>query len=152
TSPPASRLAAINQLSHAGIPTGVLVAPVIPALSDHEMPAIISAAVNAGARFAGYVTLRLPYAVAPLFDQWLTQQFPDRKEKVLNGLRSLRDGQLNNAQFGSRMRGEGIFALQIESLFAVSCRKAAISENRTTLSVEHFRRPDKHQLSLFDQP
>ena len=150
TSPPARRLATITQLVQAGIPTGVLVAPVVPGLTDHEMPAIISAAVKAGARFAGYVTLRLPYAVAPLFEQWLTQHFPGRKEKVLNRIRSLRDGRLNNAQFGSRMRGEGIFADQIESFFNVACRKAGIAGSRPTLSVEHFRRPEKDQLSLFD--
>jgi DNA repair photolyase len=150
TSPPGSRLATITQLAQAGIPTGVLVAPVVPGLTDHEMPAILSAAVNAGARFAGYVTLRLPHAVAPLFEQWLTQHFPNRKEKVLNRIRSLRDGKLNNAQFGSRMRGEGIFADQIESLFNVSCRRTGISGNRPTLSVSHFRRPEKNQLSLFD--
>ena len=150
TSPPASRLATINQLAQAGIPTGVLVAPVVPGLTDHEMPAIISAAVKAGARFAGYVTLRLPHAVAPLFEQWLTQHFPGQKEKVLNRIRSLRNGRLNNSQFGSRMRGEGIFADQIESFFDVACRKAGIAGNRPDLSVEHFRRPEKNQLSLFD--
>jgi len=150
TSPPASRLATIAQLAQAGIPAGVLVAPVVPGLTDHEMPAIISAAVQAGARFAGYVTLRLPYAVAPLFEQWLTHHFPGQKEKVLNRIRSLRGGKLNNAQFGSRMRGEGIFADQIESLFTVACRKAGIAGNHPNLSVEHFRRPERNQLSLFN--
>ncbi|MDB6068685.1 MAG: repair photolyase [Pedosphaera sp.] len=150
TSPPASRLATIEALTRAGIPTGVLVAPVVPGLTDHEMPAIISAAVKAGAKFAGYVTLRLPYAVAPLFEQWLGNHFPDRKEKVLNRIRSLRDGKLNNAEFGSRMRGEGIFADQIEALFSVARRKAGIEGNRPNLSVEHFRRVEKGQLPLFD--
>ena len=92
TSPPASRLATIGELARAGIPTGVLAAPVIPGLTDHELPAIISAAVNAGAQFAGYVTLRLPYAVAPLFEQWLARHFPDRKEKVLYRIRALLRG------------------------------------------------------------
>ncbi len=150
TSPPASRLAAVRQLAEAGIPTGVLVAPVVPGLTDHEMPAIISAAAGAGARFAGHVTLRLPHAVAPLFEGWLARHFPDRKEKVLNRIRSLRGGKLNDARFGSRMRGEGIFADQIDSLFKVACRKAGIADNRLNLSVENFRRPEKNQLSLFD--
>jgi len=150
TSPPASRLAAISELAKAGIPTGVMVAPVVPGLTDHEMPSIISAAVKAGARFAGYVTLRLPLGVAPLFEQWLTRLFPDRKEKVLNRIRSLRDGKLNDARFGSRMRGQGIFADQIEALFSVACRKAGIEGTGTKLSTKNFRRPEKNQLSLFD--
>jgi DNA repair photolyase len=150
TSPPASRLSTIASLSQAGIPVGVLVAPVIPGLTDHEIPAIVSAAVKAGAQFAGYVTLRLPYAVAPLFEQWLAHHFPDRKDKVLNRIRALRDGKLNNSEFGSRMRGEGIFADQIESLFAVARRKAGIEGNHTQLSTAAFRRPEKNQLSLFD--
>jgi DNA repair photolyase len=150
TSPPASRLAAITQLSQAGIPVGVLVAPVVPGLTDHEMPAILAAAAKAGARFAGHVTLRLPYAVAPLFEKWLSQHFPDRKDKVLNRIRSLRGGKLNDARFGSRMRGEGIFADQIDSLFNAACRKVGIGNERLNLSVEHFRRPEKNQLSLFD--
>jgi DNA repair photolyase len=107
---PLRRLAAIEMLSQAGVPTGVLVAPVIPGLTDHELPSIITAAVQAGARAAGYVTLRLPHGVGPLFEQWLTQHFPDRKDKVLHRIRAIRGGQLNDPRFSSRMRGEGIFA------------------------------------------
>jgi DNA repair photolyase len=150
TSPPASRLAAIEELARAGIPVGVLVAPVIPGLTDHEMPKIIEAAVKAGAKFAGFVTLRLPYAVAPLFENWLTRHFPDRKDKVLNRIRSLRDGKLNDAQFGSRMRGEGIFAEQIERIFEVACRKVGIAGNRPELSAANFRRVEQGQIQLFD--
>jgi DNA repair photolyase len=148
TSPPASRLATIEALSKAGIPVGVLCAPVIPGLTDHEMPAILAAAVKAGAKYAGYVTLRLPYSVAPLFEQWLGNHFPDRKEKVLNRIRSIRDGKLNNAEFGSRMRGEGIFAEQIERMFDVACRKAGLPNGRLELSTEHFRRPGGVQTEL----
>jgi DNA repair photolyase len=150
TSPPASRLAAIRELSSAGIPTGVMVAPVVPGLTDHEMPSIISAAVEAGAQFAGYVTLRLPLAVSPLFEDWLGRHFPDRKEKVLNRIRALRGGRLNSSEFGSRMRGEGLFADQIEALFKVARRKAGIEGNRPNLSTAAFRRVEKNQLSLFD--
>lgn len=148
TSPPAARLAAVKALAQAGIPTGVLIAPVLPGLTDHEMPSILCAAAEAGARFAGYVTLRLPYAVAPLFEQWLERHFPDKKEKVLNRIRSLRDGKLNDAQFGSRMRGEGIFADQMEALFEVARRKAAITERSPDLSTAAFRRPGAEQLTL----
>jgi DNA repair photolyase len=140
TSPPASRLATIEALSRAGVPVGVLVAPVIPGLTDHEMPKILEAAVNAGAKYGGYVPLRLPYAVAPLFEQWLGQHFPDRKEKVLNRIRSIRDGKLNDPNFGSRMRGNGIFAEQIERMFDVACRKAGMPQEHLKLSTAHFRR------------
>ena len=149
TSPPAARLAAIKELAQAGIPTGVLVAPVLPGLTDHELPSIVAAAVEAGARFAGYVTLRLPHAVAPLFEQWLSEHFPDKKEKVLNRIKALRGGKLNDPNFGSRMRGEGIFADQIEKLFEVACRKARILGNSPELSVDSFRRPAPPQLELF---
>src|SRR5258706_106013 len=149
TSPPAARLAAIRALATAGIPTGVLVAPVLPGLTDHEMPSIIAAAVDAGAKFAGYVTLRLPYAVAPLFEQWLTRHLPEKKDKVLNRIRALREGKLNDSQFGSRMRGQGIFADQIEALFDVACRKAGIHGKSPRLSTAAFRPPTGKQLSLF---
>ena len=88
-------------------------APVIPGLTDHELPSIIAAAVQAGAKAAGYVTLRLPHGVGPLFEQWLSQHFPDRKDKVLHRIRAIRGGKLNDPRFSSRMRGEGIFAEQI---------------------------------------
>ena len=149
TSPPAGRLSAIETLSKAGVPVGVLVAPVIPGLTDHEMPSIIQAAVKAGAQFAGHVVLRLPHAVAPLFEQWLERHFPDRKEKVLNRIRAIRGGQLNDARFESRMTGEGIFAEQIEALFKVACRKAGIEGARPNLSIASFRRPAGRQLELF---
>jgi DNA repair photolyase len=149
TSPPAARLATVSALAEAGIPTGVMVAPVIPGLTDHEMPKIIAAAVKAGAKFAGHVVLRLPFAVAPLFEQWLERHFPARKDKVLNRIRAIRGGKLNDPQFGSRMRGEGIFAEQIHSLFAVACRKAGIEGNRLELSTASFRRVERDQLSMF---
>ncbi len=150
TSPPAGRLAAVETLSRAGIPVGVLVAPVIPGLTDHEMPSIIAAAVHAGAQFAGHVVLRLPYAVAPLFEQWLTRHFPARKEKVLNRIRAIRGGKLNDPRFGSRMSGEGIFAEQIEAMFAAACRKAGIEGNSLKLFTSAFRQPADRQLHLFD--
>ena len=149
TSPPAGRLTTIESLSKAGVPTGVLVAPVIPGLTDHEVPSIINAVVKVGAQFAGHVVLRLPHAVAPLFEQWLTRHFPERKEKVLNRIRAIRDGQLNDARFESRMTGEGIFAEQIEAMFKVACRKAGIEGARPNLSIASFRRPAGRQLELF---
>jgi DNA repair photolyase len=150
TSHPTRRLAAIEALSRVGVPTGVLVAPVIPGLTDHEMPAIISRAAKAGARWAGYVLLRLPHAVAPLFEAWLTEHLPERKDKVLNRIRAIRGGRLNDPRFGARMKGEGIFAEQIASLFPLACRKAGITGRGPSLSTAAFRRPTPAQPSLFE--
>jgi DNA repair photolyase len=148
TSPPAARLAAIGALAKAGIPTGVMVAPVIPGLTDHEMPAIIAAAAAAGASLAGCTTLRLPYAVAPLFEEWLAQHLPKKKDKVLNRIRSLRRGKLNDSEFGLRMRGEGIFADQISYMFHIACRRAGGLDHEPELSTAFFRRPGGAQLEL----
>jgi DNA repair photolyase len=150
TSPPAARLEAIRRLAAAGIHVGVLMAPIIPGLTDHEIPAILDAAAKAGAKSAGHVTLRLPHSVAPLFEQWLQTHFPDRKEKVLNRLRALRGGKLYDSQFGKRMRGEGIFADQIDQLFDVARRKVGIGERGGNLSTASFRRPAGAQLQLFE--
>jgi DNA repair photolyase len=138
---PQHRLAAIEALSKANIPVGVMTAPVIPALNDHEIPNLIAAAVNAGAQSAGYVLMRLPFGVGPLFEDWLTRQFPERKEKVLNRVRALRGGRINDPNFGTRMRGEGIFADQIEALFLAACRKAGLRSRHTELSTAAFRVP-----------
>jgi DNA repair photolyase len=148
TSTPDLRLDAIATLAAAGIPVGVNVAPVIPALTDHEMPAILAAAKKAGARWAGYVALRLPWAVAPLFEQWLTEYFPDRKDKVLNRVRDLREGKLYDAKWGVRGRGTGVFADQMEALFDVTCRKLGLNEEDRELSTAAFRRRTA-QASLF---
>lgn len=140
TSPPPARLEAISQLHAAGIPVGVMVAPVIPGLTDHEVPAILAACAKAGAQFAGYTVIRLPWAVAPLFEHWLEEHFPDRKEKVLGRIRHLRGGEkLNDSQWATRMRGQGIFADQIAALFEVGCRRAGIG-SRPKLSAAAFRR------------
>ena len=141
------RLDAIRQLRGANIPVGVMVAPIIPGLTDHEIPKILEACVKAGAQFAGYTIIRLPCAVAPLFEHWLEEHFPDRKEKVLGRIRDMRGDRLNNSQWHKRMIGEGIFAEQIASLFRVSCRHAGIGE-RPTLSTASFQRK-KEQLKLF---
>lgn len=142
TSPPKRRLAAIEKLSEAGVPVGVMTAPIIPAVNDHELPDLLSAAADAGARFAAHTIVRLPGAVAPVFEDWLERNFPERKEKVLNRLRSMRGGSVNDPRFGSRMRGEGAFADQIRQLFEISRRRAGIGEGRGSLSTDHFRRPD----------
>jgi len=147
TSSPQARLDAIQELRSAGIPTGVMVAPIIPGLTDHEVPKIMDACAKAGAQFAGYTIVRLPWAVAPLFEHWLEEHFPDRKEKVLGRIRDLRGNRLNNSKWHTRMTGEGIFAEQIASMFAVSCRRNRMLA-RPKLSCASFQRPTT-QLGLF---
>jgi DNA repair photolyase len=149
-SQPAGRLAAIEELARAGVQTGVLVAPVIPGLTDHELPAIVAAASQAGAKFAGYVPLRLPHGLGPLFEAWLVQHAPEKKDKVLSRIRSLRGGRLNDPNFGSRMKGEGVFARLIEDVFSLACRRAGILARRPTLSTAAFRRPGGTQPLLFE--
>jgi DNA repair photolyase len=151
TSTPTRRLAAIEKLAKAGIPTGVMVAPVVPGLTDHEMISIIQRCADAGARSAGYVLLRLPHAVKELFEQWLETHFPERKEKVLNRLRATRDGKLYNSDFSTRMTGSGLFAEQIARTFEVACRKAGIPNHRPGLSTAAFRGPASRQLTLFGE-
>jgi DNA repair photolyase len=148
-SQPAARLAAIETLARAGVPTGVMVAPVIPGLTDHEMPAILREAAAAGARCAGYVALRLPGAVAGLFEHWLEQHFPDRKDKVLGRLRSMRGGKLNDPNFGSRMRGDGAIADALRDLFHLARHKAGLDGPFPELSAAAFRRPSQQPL-LFE--
>ncbi len=148
-SSPARRLAAIKAIAEADIPVGFLQAPMIPGLTDSEAPAIARAAAEAGASFAGYVALRLPFAVKSLFEQWLEQHFPERKEKVINRIRSMRGGKLNDPNFKSRMRGEGIFAEQMAELFELACKKAGINKRWPELTTKNFRAPGSSQLSLF---
>jgi DNA repair photolyase len=146
TSSPQARLDTIRQLRAAGIPVGVMVAPVIPGLTDHEVSKILEECAKAGAQFAGYTIVRLPWAVAPLFEHWLEEHFPDRKEKVLGRIRHLRGDRLNTSKWHKRMTGEGIFAEQIASLFEVGCRRAGIG-GRPKLSTAAFRRT-REQLKL----
>jgi DNA repair photolyase len=151
TAQPAAKLRAIAELTKAGVPAGVFVAPVIPGLTDHELPSIVKAAAEAGAQFAGMVPVRLPYAVKDLFEQWLARHFPERKAKVLAQIRGMRGGKLNETEFGKRMRGEGILAEQTMKLFRVACDKAGISQRGPHLSTAAFRRPSGAQLDLFKE-
>ncbi|HEY5892534.1 MAG TPA: PA0069 family radical SAM protein [Chthoniobacterales bacterium] len=145
---PTHRLDAIRKLTEAGIPAGVMVAPVIPGLNDHEIPSILAAAREAGARQAGFVVVRLPYAVKDIFSAWLDEQLPGSKEKILHRIREMRGGKLNDSNFGSRMRGEGPVAEEIHQLFKVSAHRAGLDRKLEPLSVEHFRRPGGKQLEL----
>lgn len=146
---PARRLAAIKTLAEAGVPVGYLQAPMIPGLTDSEAPAIGVAAAKAGATFSGYVALRLPFAVKALFEQWLEQNYPEKKNKILGRVREIRGGKLNDPNFTSRMRGEGIYAEQMAKLFQLARKKSGITKRWPKLTTEHFRRPGLDQLKLF---
>ena len=147
TSAPQARLEAVARLREANIPVGVMVAPVIPGINDHEVPKIVAACAKAGAQFAGYVLLRLPWAVAPLFEHWLDEHFPERKEKVLNLVKETRGGdKLYDSRWRMRQIGQGTYAKQIEAMFDVTCRRAKFGD-RPALSTASFRRP-REQLKL----
>lgn len=148
-SPPAARLLAIRRLAAAGIPVGVLMGPVIPAINDHEMPRIVEAAVAAGASFASYTFLRLPGAVRPVFEAWLARHFPERQEKVLGQIRSFRDGAMNSSEFGERMKGSGAAAERLSQLFHAVCRRHGIEGQWPKPSAAHFRRVERGQGELF---
>lgn len=147
---PARRLDAIGRLADAGIRTRVMVAPVIPGLTDEEIPAIVDAAAEAGATGAGWIMMRLPHGVKQLFSDWLEGHFPDRRSRVLNRVREVRGGELNDPRFGTRMAGEGPYADQIRQLFEAARRRAGLDGEAWSLSADAFRRPPRAQLTLFD--
>ncbi len=148
-STPEKRLEAVRILSQAGVPVGVNVAPVIPGLNDHEIPAILQAAAKAGARHAGYILAHLPGAVAAVFEDWLLRHFPERKDKVLGQIRALHGGQLQDPRFGRRMSGEGTLAEEISSLFTLSRRRSGLDAPWPQLSAAAFQRP-QDRLGLFE--
>jgi DNA repair photolyase len=147
---PAARLTVVRKLAEAGVPVGVMVAPVIPVLTDHELESILEAAAGAGARRAGYVMLRLPFEVKALFREWLQEQAPLKAEHVMARVHELRGGRDNDPRFGSRMRGEGIFAELFRKRFEVACRRYGLNEERRELDTSRFvpPRPATPQLSL----
>lgn len=148
-SQPHLRLRAIEELSKRGVPVGIMIGPVVPGLTDHEIPAILKACADAGAVGANYTMLRLPYGVKDLFSTWLEQHFPEKKDKVLGHVRGVRDGKLNSAAFGARMRGTGVYAGQIADIFALYKKKYGLNK-RKALSTEHFRRDARdRQMRLF---
>lgn len=149
TSSPQMRLDAVRKLTDAGIPVGVLNAPIIPAINDHEMPAVLAAAKQAGAITAGYTMLRLPWQLKSIFESWLDTHFPDRKNKVLHRIQEMRGGKLYEAEWGTRMRGEGVYAQQMNALFHTTIRRLGLNEREFEVSAEAFRRPEGAQKSLF---
>jgi DNA repair photolyase len=149
TSSPRRRLEAVESFAKAGIPVGVMIAPVVPGLTDHEMPQILKSAASAGAQFAAYVPLRLPFAVKDLFTDWLDRHFSDRKEKILNRIRDLRGGKLNDSNFNTRMTGFGVWDKQFQTMFDVALRASGIRGEYPSLSTTHFRKPAGPQMTLW---
>ena len=154
-STPARRLAAIRELTAAGVRGHVLTAPIIPGLNDHEIPALLAAAADAGAVGAHYTLIRLPLAVEPIFTEWLERHAPGQREKILGRIRELRGGALYRGKFGERMSGTGPAAEQLRQLFEVSARRAGLAEPKgaiqisaSGLSAAHFRVPGS-QMTLW---
>lgn len=153
TSVPRDRLRAVRELHEAGVPVGVMMAPIIPALTDHEIPALLAAAKEAGAQWAGFTPLRLPYAVKDLFVDWLDRHLPERKNKILNRIRDLRGGErdtgrLNDPNLCSRMEGQGIWAEHLGQTFHLHASRLGLNGRESSLSTAHFRRPHE-QMTLF---
>jgi len=148
------RLATLGRLAAAGVPCGVLAAPMIPALNDHELENILEAAALAGASRAAYVLVRLPHEVEPIFTAWLAEHYPDRAAKVQNLLRSARGGGLNDPRFGSRMRGSGVLADLLARRFYAACRRLGLNVDVAPLATDRFRVPAApgQQMDLLDSP
>ena len=152
TASPRARLAAVRALSQAGVPVGVMYAPVIPAINDQELEAVVGAAAAAGAGSAGYILLRLPREVRDLFYEWVETHFPDRASRVRNRIREMRDGRDSDPEFGSRMRGSGPWADLLKARFAAACRRAGLPrQEEKPPDTAAFRppRPSSGQLDLW---
>ena len=151
---PHRRLAAMRKLAAAGVPVFVSASPMIPGLNDHELEAILEAAAHAGASGAFMIPVRLPHEVAPLFAQWLEVHRPDRAQRVLNGIRAMRGGRLNDPGFGTRMRGQGEWGRLLAARFAAARRRYGLAGGRPVLRTDLFVRPeaDPRQGRLFDEP
>ncbi len=151
TSTPAARLRALRELSAAGVPCRVMVAPVVPGLTDEEMPALLAAAREAGASAAGYTLLRLPLAVRPIFEDWLMRKLPHKRDRILARIRDTRGGAMNDAQFGRRLRGEGEYAEHIVRTYQVFTQKLGLDGDLPPYGRTQFRPPRQAggQLKLF---
>jgi DNA repair photolyase len=146
---PEKRLAAIRALADAGIPTHINVSPIIPAITDHEIEAILEAGSKAGAITASYIPVRLPHEVAPLFRDWLQAHYPERAGKVMSLIQSIRQGRDNDPGFGTRMRGSGPWAELTRTRFRIACNRLGLNQKRITLRDDLFQPPEGDQLRLF---
>jgi DNA repair photolyase len=149
-STPEMRLRTIEVMAENNIPVSVNAAPIIPGLNDKEIPYILKESSKRGAESAGYIMLRLPYAVKDLFIEWIEREFPGRASKVINSIRSIRNVKLNSYEFGKRFRGEGELADTVRDLFHISCRKYGLNRKHFNLTIEHFKSDFTKQLQLFE--
>jgi DNA repair photolyase len=147
---PSRRLEAIRLLNEAGVPCGVMAAPMIPGLNDAELEAILEAAAEAGAPSAAYILVRLPLEVAELFQKWLESHYPDRASRVLSLIRQCREGRVSDATFGQRMRGTGQYAELLKRRFQIACKRLGLNAPCDELDCHQFRLPPRagDQLSL----
>jgi len=148
---PKRRLAAIRRLAEAGVPVRIMCSPMIPALNDHEMEAILTAGHDAGASAASYIALRLPLEVSPLFQDWLAENYPDRAARIMGHVRTMHGGRDYDPQWGRRMTGAGPYAELLKTRFAVACRRLGLGSDLPPLRTDLFQRPKRagDQLSLF---
>ncbi len=147
---PQRRIETLRKLSAAGVPCGVLVAPIVPFLTDSAVEDVLQSAAQAGARTAGYVVMRLPYEIKDLFRDWLAHHFPLKAEHVMSRVRAMREGRENDPNFGSRMRGQGLFAELLKRRVDNACRRMGLNRERLTLDTRRFRPPSPHgQMNLF---
>lgn len=151
-STPPKRIEALRQLAEAGVPTTVMVAPIIPALNDCEIERILDSAAHAGVKEASYVLLRLPLEVRDLFREWLIANYPDRYRHIFTLIRDMRGGRDYDSQWGTRMKGTGPMAWMIGRRFEIACGKLGLNKKRAKLTTDHFIRPKRagQQLGLFD--
>ncbi len=149
-SSPEMRLKTVKVLADNGVPVGVNLAPIIPGLNDKEIPEILRQAVERGAGHAGYILLRLPFAVKDLFVEWLKRELPLKASKIISSIKSVRNGKLNSYEWGVRFKGEGEIAETIENLFKISCRKYGLNKRNYDLNSKRFKVPSENgQLKLF---
>ena len=151
TSSPHARLRAIRELTSAGVPVRVMVAPIIPGLTDIEIPAILQAVADAGAIGAGWQMLRLPWAVRPIFEDWVARNRPVQRDRIIARIQAVRGGKMNDTQFGRRMRGQGEYADGIAQIFKLFAHKHGLDRGLPLLDTTQFRRPRSPdgQISLF---
>ena len=149
TSVPLVRFDAVEKLAAAGIPVGVLVAPVIPGLTDEEIPAILKMASEKGAIYAAHTIMRLPFAVKELFIDWLRRNYPEKESKIINRIKDVREGKLSNSDFGTRMSGKGKYAESVHRLFKLSCEKYGLNKKKVKIDYNKYTRNGIYQEELF---
>jgi DNA repair photolyase len=144
------RLKVIEALASKGIPVGIMCAPIIPGLTDHEIPKVLKAAADAGARWAGYTIVRLNGEISKIFEEWLWKAYPDRANKIWHSIQACHNGKVNDSEFGNRMKGTGQLAELIRDNFRLHCNKNNLNNSMFEYDLSHFKNQRNTQLNLFD--